>query len=121
MVAGGTVVSVSSEKCGSTSRCVVSKPNKAAGARGRTKARAAGSAQGKSGAGASGGTRQGASGSRTKAELEQELAKLKQINAELQEELRRERERAERLERINEQAGERIESVIGRIKTLLAS
>ncbi len=49
------------------------------------------------------------------------MAKLKELNAKLQDDLRRERERAERLEEINQQAGERIDSVIGRIKTLLAS
>jgi len=43
------------------------------------------------------------------------------MNAELQDELHRERERADRLEHINQQAGERIDSVIGRIKMLLAS
>ncbi len=62
-----------------------------------------------------------ASGSRSRAQLEQDLAELKRINAELADELRRERERAKQLEEINEHAGERIETVIGRIKTLLAS
>jgi len=49
------------------------------------------------------------------------LAELKQINDDLRDQLRREQERADRLAQINQQAGQRIESVIGRIKTLLAS
>jgi len=121
MVIRGTRVSVSSEKCGSKSRCVVSKPSKGSSAHARTGARSAERGQGDTQAAASGGTRRKASRSRTKAQLEQDVAELKRINAELEDELRRERERARQLEQINQQAGERIDSVIGRIKTLLAS
>lgn len=67
------------------------------------------------------GARRKSTSSRTKAELEDELAELKQINDDLRDQLRREQERADRLAQINQQAGQRIESVIGRIKTLLAS
>jgi len=100
----------------------VSKPSKAASARGQSKARAQSRAD-SSGAGAKapGGTRRKSASSRTKAELEDELAELKQINDDLRDQLRREQERADRLAQINQQAGQRIESVIGRIKTLLAS
>lgn len=99
----------------------MSKPSKATGARGQSGARTQGRTQSGSRAKASGGTRRRSGKSRTKAELEEELAELKEINADLREQLRREEERAQRLERINQQAGERIDNVIGRIKTLLAS
>jgi len=59
--------------------------------------------------------------SRTKAELEQELAELREINADLREQLRQEEQRADRLAQVNEETGQRIDNVIGRIKTLLAS
>ena len=101
---------------------MVSKPSKATSARGQSKARTQSRAE-SSGAGtkAPGGARRKSTSSRTKAELEDELAELKQINDELRDQLRREQERANRLAQINQQAGQRIESVIGRIKTLLAS
>lgn len=117
----GTVVSDLSEKCGSTSRCVVSKASKAASARGQSQARATGGAKGGSGTKASGGTPRKSAKSRTKSELEQELAELKEMNAELREQLRQQETRADRLAEINQEAGQRIDSVIGRIKTLLAS
>jgi len=107
--------------CGSTSRWVVSKPGKATGARGQSKARGAARTRSVSGAKPAGASRSASSKSRTKAELEQELAELKKINADLREQVRRQEARAQRLEQINEEAGQRIDSVIGRIKTLLAS
>ncbi len=100
---------------------MVSKPSKSSGARGQSKARPGERAQRDAGGEASSGASRKTSGSRSRAQLEQDVAELKRINAELADELRRERERANQLEQINEQAGERIESVIGRIKTLLAS
>jgi len=53
--------------------------------------------------------------------LEQELAELKQANEDLRAQLRREQERAEQLQQTNEQAGQKIDNAIARIKTLLAS
>jgi len=117
----GTGDSGSSKKCVSTSRCVVSKPSKAAGAHGQSKARSQGGARGGSGSKSGGGAQRKSPKARTKADLEQEIAELKKINEELREQLHRQEARAEQLERINQEAGQRIDSVIGRIKTLLAS
>lgn len=108
-------------KCGSTSRYVVNKPSKASGARRRSKAQAGGSAQAKTKAVPAGAAPAKSAKARTKTDLEREIAELKKLNAELEEQLRRQEARAEELARVNRQAGERIDKVIGRIRTVLAS
>jgi len=99
----------------------VSKPNKAAGAHGQSRTRSGGGAGSGSGGKPPGGARGKSSKAKTKADLEQELDELKKINEDLRDQLRRQEARAQRLEQINAEAGQRIDSVIGRIKTLLAS
>jgi len=97
---------------------VVSKPSKESGARARSKTTGGSrSAATPSGSGAS--AKSGKA--KTKKDLEREVAELKKVNAELQEKLRQQEARAERLAQINRQAGERVDTVIGRIRTMLAS
>jgi len=104
-----------------TARYVVSEPSKSSSARGGSGAKKKSGGQSSAGRKSSGDTARKSGKARTKSELEQELAELKKVNAELQQELRERKAEAERLARINEQAGQRIDKVISRIKTLLAS
>jgi len=100
---------------------VVSKPSKASGARGRSNPQTQSSEQ----IGAKPAQAVAQAGKpakrKTRKDLETEIAELKRMNAELQEQLRRQEARAEDLARINQQAGERVEKAIRRIRTVLAS
>lgn len=104
-----------------TARYVVSEPSKSSSARGGSGAGKRGGGRSSAAGTSSGKTTRKSGKSRTKNELEQELAELKKVNADLQQELQERKAEAERLARINEQAGQRIDKVISRIKTLLAS
>lgn len=117
----GTVSFPFQRKCGSKSRYVVSKPSKESGARKRLSAQAKGSRQAGSTSAGAGAARPKSAKAKTKKDLENEVAELKRMNAELQEQLHRQEARAEELARINQEAGERVEKAIGRIRTILAS
>jgi hypothetical protein len=100
---------------------VVNKPSKASDARGQAKAESAQRKRGgtKPGTSGAGSTKPGKS--KTKSDLEREIVELKALNAELKKQLAEQEARAEELARINRQAGDRVDKVIGRIRTMLAS
>ncbi len=97
---------------------MVSKPNKESGARGRSKSTGGSRSAAKL---SESGTSAKSGKAKTRKDLEREIAELKKVNAELQEKLRQQEARAERLAQINRQAGERVDIVIGRIRTMMAS
>ncbi len=92
---------------------MVNKPSKATGARGRSRARTRSEPAGE--------PESPTRASLTKKELEREVAALSALNHELRTKLQQQQTRADELARINRLAGERVDSAIGRIRTLLAS